>query len=68
LRSFVAETVTLRQVPRLEFHLDDSVRRSIETVDTLDRIMTEMGERPTWEVREPADDDAEADNARREDE
>lgn len=67
LRSFVAEAVTLRQVPRLDFHLDDSVQRSIETVETLDRIMTEMGERPAWDVREQADDDDEDGNARQED-
>jgi ribosome-binding factor A len=67
LRSFLAEAVTLRQVPRLDFHLDDSVRRSIETVETLDRIMTEMGERPAWDVPEQADAAAEEGNARQED-
>jgi ribosome-binding factor A len=67
LRSFVAEAVTLRQVPRLEFHLDDSVQRSFETVETLDRIMTEMGERPAWDLHEQEDAAAEEGDACQED-
>ena len=46
LRSMVAHEVALRQVPQLDFQLDESVRRSFETVQQLDRMMEELGEQP----------------------
>lgn len=45
LRSAVAEQVTLRLTPRLTFQLDDSVQRSLRTVDQLDRIRAELDAR-----------------------
>jgi len=45
LRSMVAQEVTLRQTPQLDFRLDESVQRSFETVQRLDRMMEELGER-----------------------
>lgn len=55
LRHVVGEQVALRIVPRIEFRLDDSVRRGAEMVNELDRLMAEMGERPAF----TAEDDAE---------
>ena len=49
LRSLVAREVSLRQAPQLVFRLDDSIQRSFQTVQQLDRIMAELGD------REPAD-------------
>jgi len=46
LRSLVAEQLTLRQVPVLEFRLDESVQRSFETVQQLDQIMAELDAAP----------------------
>ncbi|MFQ5806844.1 MAG: 30S ribosome-binding factor RbfA [Phycisphaerae bacterium] len=46
LRSMVARQVALRQMPQLDFRLDESVQRSFETVQQLDRLMEELGERP----------------------
>jgi ribosome-binding factor A len=45
LRSLVAREVTLRQTPQLDFRLDESVQRSFETVQQLDRMMEELDER-----------------------
>lgn len=39
LRSYVAERIELRLAPRLQFHLDDSLRISAATVDELDRLV-----------------------------
>lgn len=46
LRTLVAQQLTLRQAPALDFRLDDSVRRSFETVQQLDRIMAELDTQP----------------------
>ncbi|MBI5865046.1 MAG: 30S ribosome-binding factor RbfA [Planctomycetes bacterium] len=43
LRAVLADHLTLRIVPWLTFHLDDSLRRGFETVQTLDRLMQEAG-------------------------
>jgi ribosome-binding factor A len=45
LRGLVASRISLRQVPRLVFRLDDSVRRSCETVQQLDELMAEIAAR-----------------------
>lgn len=60
LRSIVAQQVVVRQVPRLEFHLDHSVQESFRTVQAIDQAMAELGERPPWE-RERAAAPGEAD-------
>lgn len=61
LRSLIAQQVSMRTVPWLTFHLDDSIRRGFETVQTIDRLMDEL--RPA--EAEPSDgpvlDDAETD-------
>jgi hypothetical protein len=54
LRSLIAQRLTMRTVPWLTFHLDDSIRRSFETVQTIDRLMQELT---------PASDGASADPA-----
>jgi ribosome-binding factor A len=46
LRSVLAQEATLRQTPQLDFRLDESVRRSFETVQQLDEMMRELDEGP----------------------
>jgi ribosome-binding factor A len=46
LRSLVASEITLRQAPELDFRLDESVQESFRTVQQIDRLMEELGERP----------------------
>ena len=58
LRAAVAEQVHLRQVPRLEFHLDDSVRQAFDTVQVIDAAMAELGQPPPWESPEAGAGDA----------
>lgn len=58
LRRMIGRQLTLRKVPLLEFRLDESLRRSFETVQTIDRVMRELGEVPEWERAAPADPDA----------
>ncbi len=41
LRSMVAEQISMRTVPWLTFHLDDSLRKGFETVQIIDRVMEE---------------------------
>ena len=50
LRAAVAQQVRLRQVPRLEFHLDDSVQQAFHTVQAIDAAMAEFGPRPPAEA------------------
>lgn len=45
LRSAVAREVALRQTPQLDFHLDESLQRGFQTVQQLDRMMSELDER-----------------------
>ncbi len=52
LRATVADQVRMRQVPRLEFMLDDSVKQAFQTVQAIDSAMAELGERPPWEEDE----------------
>ncbi len=59
LRWLLGQELTLRKLPQLEFRLDDSVRRGIETVETIERVMRELGEVPEWE-RAPAAGEAPA--------
>lgn len=54
LRTMVAERITLRQAPRLDFLLDTSLKRAFETVQAIDQAMAELGERPAWEQEERA--------------
>lgn len=56
LRSIVAERVSIRQTPALVFHLDESLRKSLETLEQIDLAMAE------YAPVEPADD-MEADSA-----
>jgi ribosome-binding factor A len=50
LRSAVADQVHMRQVPRLEFVLDDSLKQAFETVQAIDQAMAELGQKPPWET------------------
>jgi ribosome-binding factor A len=42
LRRIVARGLTTRTIPRLQFHLDESVQRSFQTVQIIDRAMREL--------------------------
>jgi ribosome-binding factor A len=53
LRHEVAEQMTLRQTPALEFRLDQSIQRSVATVNAIDQAMSELKARTG-----PDDDDA----------
>ena len=53
----------MRQVPRLEFVLDDSLKQAFETVQAIDSAMAELGQKPPWESAteaEPADEEGPA--------
>jgi ribosome-binding factor A len=39
LRGRLAEEWAARQVPRLQFHLDESIQRGVATVEALDRLI-----------------------------
>lgn len=52
LRRLLAPELRLRKVPWLNFRLDDSVRRSFETVTAIDGAMRELGQPPEWEREE----------------
>lgn len=41
LRSYLAPELNTRIIPRIEFRLDETLRRSIETVQAIDRAMAE---------------------------
>ncbi|MGD8453190.1 MAG: 30S ribosome-binding factor RbfA [Phycisphaerae bacterium] len=47
LRSFVATEVVMRQTPRLEFVLDESIQGAFRTVQAIDEAMAELGEPTT---------------------
>ncbi|HMQ15698.1 MAG TPA: 30S ribosome-binding factor RbfA [Phycisphaerae bacterium] len=52
LRTLLREHLYARQVPRLEFHLDESLRRGFQVVQTIERVME--SQRPPAD--EPPDD------------
>lgn len=45
IRGVIKDQVVLRTLPRLTFFLDESVKRSAEMVNTLDRLMIEANAR-----------------------
>ncbi len=49
LRREIAPELSVRKLPQLAFHLDDSVRRGFETVAAIDQAMRELGQKPEWE-------------------
>lgn len=59
LRRRLGERIMLRQVPELIFKLDNSLQQSFRTVQEIDRLMAELGERPE-ELDEEEDADEEA--------
>lgn len=67
LRTCIAERVTLRQVPALEFHLDESLQNAFETVRVLDEIHAELHARDTAAENPPDDDAASEDQPPQED-
>ncbi len=42
IRALVADGIDLRHAPELHFHLDDSIQRSFETVQVIERAMAEL--------------------------
>jgi ribosome-binding factor A len=56
LRRLIAPELSLRKIPELRFVLDDSLRRSFETIAAIDDAMRELGEPPVWEQDDDADD------------
>jgi ribosome-binding factor A len=63
LRAMVAHEMSLRQVPRLTFHLDTSLQKAFETVQAIDAAMAELGEPLPWEKDDDADSPAATDSA-----
>jgi len=49
LRAVLARQVRMRQIPRLEFILDDSVKQAFQTVQMIDAAMAELGQPAPWE-------------------
>jgi ribosome-binding factor A len=41
LRGMIAEQLSMRQVPWLKFHLDQSLQKGLETIAAIDRVMAE---------------------------
>ncbi len=60
LRGMVAQEMSLRQVPRLTFFLDNSLQKAFETVQAIDAAMAELGQPLPWEA--PTDADPPADS------
>jgi ribosome-binding factor A len=46
LRWLLSQELTLRNTPQIEFRLDDSLRGALQTVEKIDQLMAELGERP----------------------
>ena len=46
IRAMLADSLTTRIVPQIEFRLDESLRRGAETLAILDRIRAESGSDP----------------------
>lgn len=65
LRAELADHLTMRLVPDLAFHLDQSVKRGIETVDVIERAMAEIAERTKTESAGQADGPAAAEESAR---
>ena len=57
LRRQLGPELHLRHIPTLEFRLDDSLRRGLETVAVIDEAMRELGEVPEWERADEATDE-----------
>ena len=58
LRRYLGDRLTMRQVPELDFRLDDSIQQSFRTVQELDRLMAEIGRKPFDEEAEDVAEDA----------
>jgi ribosome-binding factor A len=56
LRRTIGPELSLRKIPQLVFELDDSLRRSFETIAAIDDAMRELGQTPEWEQDEDAPD------------
>jgi ribosome-binding factor A len=52
LRRLLGPALQLRLIPRLEFRLDESLRRSFDTIAAIDNAMRELGAGPAWEHEE----------------
>jgi hypothetical protein len=49
IRRMIAPELHIRRIPVLQFKLDDSVRRGLDTLAAIDQAMRELGEKPEWE-------------------
>lgn len=61
IQSMLARTLTTRQCPRLRFHLDESLKKGMETTRLIDESMAELhareqarGEEPSQSPTEPS--------------
>lgn len=61
IRSLVADALTLRNVPEITFHLDDTLQRAFHTVELIDRAMADLGERPAADAAETSPESGGAD-------
>ncbi len=55
LRWCVGRQMQIRKLPTLQFRLDESLQRSFETVEAIDRAMRDLGEIPEWERADEGD-------------
>ncbi|MCK6484761.1 MAG: 30S ribosome-binding factor RbfA [Phycisphaerae bacterium] len=55
IQSLLARDLTIRQCPLLRFHLDDSIKKGIETVRALDKLAAERKQRAAPDAEPPAD-------------
>lgn len=55
IRGMLGERLVARQVPRLKFVLDNSLKQSFETIQAIDAAMAELGEKLPWEESEEGD-------------
>lgn len=60
LRRDVRKGLSARQIPMLEFYLDESIQRAAETVDQLDRLMEEQRRHTAESTEEPAEGSVDA--------
>lgn len=60
IRLAVGEHLTTRLIPRIEFHLDESLRRGFETVQVIEHVMEGLRDQPMPAVDAGQDSDEDA--------
>ncbi|MBN2448220.1 MAG: 30S ribosome-binding factor RbfA [Phycisphaerae bacterium] len=63
LRRMVRSGLATRQIPMLEFYLDESIQRGMETVNQLDQLMREQGDVPAFTPEDTDEASADSDAA-----